>query len=75
MASVKRTGGLTSDINLSRGRDDNLLSHGSAAERAYADRDEKIVEQAQTIKHLQNHSKPPRRLTVPSASLPPGEAN
>jgi len=58
MASVKRTGGLTSDINLNRGRDDNLLSHGHSAERAYADRDEKILEQAQTIKNLQNHGKP-----------------
>ena len=58
MASAKRTGGLTSDINLNRGRDDNLLSHGMglASERVYAERDEKILEQAQTIKSLQNHS-------------------
>ena len=53
---MSKRGGLTADINL-RTREDNLLSHGTAAERSYAEKDERILEQAHTIKNLQSHSK------------------
>ena len=44
-------GGLTNDIQLNRG--DELL----IMDREKADQQEKILEQAQTIRNLQNHSK------------------
>ena len=50
---------LTADINLNRGSNDHLMTMGSAAERVHAEKDDRLIEQAQTIKNLQNHSKLP----------------
>ena len=54
MSGMKRQGGslLAADINLNRGRDDNLLSHGTQAERTYADQEDRIIEQASTVRNL-----------------------
>ena len=52
--AVHEPASTTSDITLSRGREDYLLKHGTATERVLADKDDKIEEMAHTIKCLQN---------------------
>lgn len=48
----------TSDITLSRGREDYLLKQGTATERVLADKDDRIEEMAHTIKCFQNQGNP-----------------
>lgn len=55
--AMQAPGSTTSDITLSRGRDDYLLKQGTATERVLADKDDKLIDQAHTIKCLQNQGK------------------
>lgn len=52
-----QTGPTTSDMNLTRPREDYLLKQTTASDRVFAEKEDKILEQAHTIRCLQGHSK------------------
>lgn len=54
---VAQTGPPTSDMNLTRPREDYLLKQTTASDRVFAEKEDRILEQAHTIKCLQSHSK------------------
>jgi len=47
-----QAGAATSDINLTRPREDYLLKQSTATDRVFAEKEDRILEQAQTIRCL-----------------------
>jgi hypothetical protein len=52
-----QVGVATSDMNLTRPREDYLLKQTTATDRVFAEKEDRILEQANTIRCLQSHSK------------------
>ena len=60
MSTIKRQmypGNTTSDITLSRGRDDFISKQGNSTERILLEKEDHIIEQANTIRSLQHQGK------------------